>query len=41
MKIFKVIIINFLIFFFILIILEAIFGYWFKGKNFSTTIKVF
>ena len=39
MKIFKVIIINFLIFFFILIILEGIFGYWFKGENFGIYMR--
>ncbi len=39
MNFFKVIIINFLIFFFILIILETIFGYWFKEENFGIYMR--
>ena len=39
MRFFKVIIYNFFVFFFLIIILEVIFGYWFKEENFGIYMR--
>ena len=39
MKLFKIIVYNFLIFFSLIIILETIFGYWFKKENFGIYMR--
>ena len=39
MRFFKVIVYNFFVFIFLIIILEVIFGYWFKDENFGIYMR--